>query len=436
MSRLKELVEERAKLDKDSRALLDAAEADKRELSAEEATQWDEMDRRISAIGTEVDRRERQAVRETKLDESMGRLTTPDGPGDDARRAAIQDSAASADPAAPTVLKINGHDFSLKPGTPEHVRASVEYAERFGSYLHGHPGVEAGMQVGPDPKGGYLTTVQFNASLLEQLRDEVFMRRISRVLPPLTTAVGLGVPTLDTRPGDFVWGAEVPASDLTEDDAMALGKREFIPHLGTLYLKVSRKLLRSAVISAEALVRDQIAYKRGISEEKAFLTGDGAQQPLGVFTASSDGISTSRDTTSNTTTSWTADNLIDCLYALKGGYQQRATWLVHRTFIRDTRKLKDGNGQYLWRAGLEGQPSTILDRPYIMSEDAPSTFTTGLYAAIVGDFQFYWIVDALGMEIQRLGELLALKNQVGFLARMETDGMPVLEEAFQRLIIK
>jgi HK97 family phage major capsid protein len=49
------------------------------------------------------------------------------------------------------------------------------------------------------------------------------------------------------------------------------------------------------------------------------------------------------------------------------------------------------------------------------------------------DFSYYWIVDALDMEVQRLVELYAETNQVGFIGRLETDAMPVLEEAFVRL---
>jgi hypothetical protein len=43
------------------------------------------------------------------------------------------------------------------------------------------------------------------------------------------------------------------------------------------------------------------------------------------------------------------------------------------------------------------------------------------------------IADALSMQIQRLNELYAETNQVGFIGRWETDGAPVLEEAFVRV---
>ncbi len=83
---------------------------------------------------------------------------------------------------------------------------------------------------------------------------------------------------------------------------------------------------------------------------------------------------------------------------------------------------------------MAGQADTIANRPYVQSEYVPSTFTTGLYVGMFADFGTgYWIVDSMGFEVQRLGELLALRNQVGFLGSKETDGMPVLAEAFSRM---
>lgn len=184
----------------------------------------------------------------------------------------------------------------------------------------------------------------------------------------------------------------------------------------------------------ETMVRQRLAYKFAVSEEKGFLTGNGANQPLGLFTASADGISTGRDVQTGSSTDITADGLIDALYSLKEGYMRNARWMFHRDGIKRIRKLKDSQNQYLWQPGLSnGQPNTILDKPYVMSEYVPNTFTSAKYVGIVGDLSFYWIADALSMTVQRLVELYAETNQTGFIGRLETDGMPVLEEAFARL---
>jgi HK97 family phage major capsid protein len=109
-------------------------------------------------------------------------------------------------------------------------------------------------------------------------------------------------------------------------------------------------------------------------------------------------------------------------------------WGFHRDSIRQIRKLKATTNEYLWQPSIQaGEPSTILGRPFFMSEYIPNTFTTGLYVGFVGDVSFYHIADALSMEVQRLVELYSETNQTGFIGRLETDGMPVLEEAFVRL---
>ena len=94
----------------------------------------------------------------------------------------------------------------------------------------------------------------------------------------------------------------------------------------------------------------------------------------------------------------------------------------------------DGNGQYIWRDSVQaGEPDRLLGLPVFMSEYAPSTMTANLYVGILGDFSYYWVADALDMQVQRLVELYAESNQTGLIGRMESDAQPVLAEAFVRV---
>lgn len=428
MSRLQELRGSLGSLDDKSKKILDVAEEEKRSLTAEETQEWDRIDEEITSITAEIDLRQRQAKRSAGLEKSNGRKSAAIDPQDQ-----LEPSVAKA---IEYNLGKSVGTITIEPGSKAFSRDSKEYAAAFRDYLvNGH--VRADLQVTPDTKGGYLTTTRFVAELIKKIDDDTVMRQICTVLPPLGRALSLGVPTLDTNPNDADWSAEVPASDISDDTAMAFGKRELMPHLSTKLIKVSDLLMRTAVINPETIVRDRLAYVFGITEEKAFLTGDGAQKPLGVFVASSDGISTTRDTTAASQTTITADELIDTKHAIKGGYWSNLTWVMHRDTLKIIRKLKDGNGQYMWSPGIAGgDPHTILDTPYVLNENAPNTFTSGLYTLIIGDFSKYWIADSMDLEIKVLGELFALKNRIGFKGGKYTDGMPVLEEAFQRLILQ
>jgi hypothetical protein len=60
----------------------------------------------------------------------------------------------------------------------------------------------------------------------------------------------------------------------------------------------------------------------------------------------------------------------------------------------------------------------LLGVPVMVSEFAPNTLTTGSYVGLIGDPSFYWIADALTVQVQRIDELYAETNQVGFMGRL------------------
>jgi HK97 family phage major capsid protein len=110
-------------------------------------------------------------------------------------------------------------------------------------------------------------------------------------------------------------------------------------------------------------------------------------------------------------------------------------WLLHRTVLQSLMLEKASTaGTYLFTPGLAvDMPNMILGVPYRLSENAPSTLTTGLYVALLGDFRWYWIANSMEFEVQVLNELYALNDYIGYIGRLWSDGMPVLEEAFSRL---
>ncbi|MFH0914825.1 MAG: phage major capsid protein [bacterium] len=316
--------------------------------------------------------------------------------------------------------------------------ASAEYRAAFKRFLVGgyqslRPEEARALQADSDVLGGYLVAPQeLVRSLLKAADDQVIIRQLATVIP-VENAASLGVPTLETDIADADWTSEIATG--SEDSSLGFGARELHPHPLAKRIKVSNKLLRQAFIDPEALVRDRMAYKFGVAMENGYMTGSGAGQPLGVFTASASGISTGRDvSTDNTTTEIRTDNLKRVKWTLKSQYHTGARWIFYRTVYGQVDRLKDGDGQYIVQPNMQsGAAERLLGFPVQLSEFAPSTMTTGLYVGILGDFKFYWIADALDMQIQRLVELYAETNQTGYIARLETDGQPVQEEAFVRV---
>jgi HK97 family phage major capsid protein len=289
-------------------------------------------------------------------------------------------------------------------------------------------------QDNPTQAGYLVAPQQFMSELIQEKNNLTFMRQIARVLPTLSKAQSMGFPKRTARMSTFAWGTEIKAP--AEDTSLAFGKREFIAKPATGGILVSKTLARNSAINIDSYIRSEMAYNQATNEEQAFMTGDGAGKPLGVFTASADGISTSRDiSTGNTATEIKFDGLFEAKYAIKEQYQQGLSWAFHRDAVKQIAKLKDSDGQYIWQQSVSlGTPDMLMGYPVRMSEYAPNTFTTGLYVGILGNFkEGYWICDSLSMEMQALVELYALTNQIYYIGRHETDGMPVLEECFSRL---
>lgn len=403
-NKLKELRDQRGKLVADARAILDKAGAEKRSASAEESAQFDAMMKQVGDLGDEVRRHESlvEAERDAATQVARG-IESAQG---EAR-------GAAADPAVE--LRTKAFTKLITSG----VRSLSDVEVR-------------ALQADSDTAGGFLIAPeQFVSGLIKNIDDMVFIRQRATKFS-IPTSASLGAASLAADPADADWTTELATGN--EDSTMSFGKRALNPHPLSKRLKVSNKFLRMAA-GAEGIVRSRLAYKFGISQEKAFMTGTGVNQPLGVFTASADGVTTARDvSTGNTATSVTFDGLINAKYSLKGQYWNRADWMFHRDVLSQIAKLKNGEGEYIWRESVrDGEPDRLLGRPVMMSEYAPNTLTASQYVGILGEFSNYWVADALDFQIQVLNELYAETAQTGFIGRLATDGMPVLAEAFARV---
>lgn len=433
MKRVLELRAKRANLIDEARKILEAAPAEG--MGAEDEARWNTLMDQAEKVAKQIEQEERMAAATASVDDG-------EDPGERRR-----DASSNGDGRGKPPVFVSRGLRGLNEVDPEWQQANEwrglmatttpGYRRGFNQFLRGgmqSVGVDErrAMQVDLDASGGYLVMpMQFVDGLLKDIDDQVYMEQWATVYA-VPEAKSLGVVTLEADPADAEWTTEIAA--ITMDTQMSFGRRELSPKPLRKGIKISDKLLRSAP-STESLVRSRLAYKFGITKEKAFQVGSGAGQPLGVFVASNDGIPTSRDVaTGNTATGPTFDGMIEAKYALKGGYWARARWLAHRNFWKLVAKLKDGDGQYLWRLSVrEGEPDTCLGLPMFMSEYSPNTFTANQYVAILGDFSNYWIANALDLRIKRLVELYDATGQIGFHADLESDGQPVRAEAFVRV---
>lgn len=396
MAKIKDLMEKRGQAIAAMRAILDKASEEGRvDLNSDEEQRHTELTSEIDGLKKAIDREQRAIELEAEVVERVER-------------------------------KIE----ERSPGAASHAEAFNKYLARgLGDLTREERSLVSGVQ---SEGGSFVPPVEWVNKLIKFVDDLVQIRQVATVYQ-LRDGAAFMAPSFDTDMNDADWTSELATG--SEDTAMRTGSRMMTPHPFAKRTKISEDLLLMSAIPAEQFVRERLGYKFAVTEEKAFLTGDGASKPLGLMTASSLGIDSGRDiATDNTATAMTFDGLQNALFALKAQYQAKARWMFHRDAVKQLNKIKDGNGQYVWSESVRaGAPDMLMGKPMIVSEYMPNTFTTGLYVGIIGDFSFYWIVDGLSMSVKRLNELYAETNEVGFIGRKKVDGMPVLAEAFARV---
>ncbi len=426
MTEIRELKQQKVALFNQAKAIKDAADKEKRAMTQEEQNNWNAVMDKWTALKKDIDEREQLAAMESDIKTGEGRAIHAD-PGEGEGRAKGLDISRFPARYQPAMRELQQRgDFRMKP----------EYAGVMDDFLRDGilPNVnKRDLQLTEGPKGGYIAPPpQFVAGLLMAMDADLFFRQ-----PGWATVITLNstegyMASLDADPDDGEWTTEV--RELTDDETMEFGQRELKPTRLAKGIKLSNDLLRLAP-AAEDIALDRLRYKFGVTAEKAFFTGTGAKQPLGVYTASNDGIPTTRDvSTGNTTTAITLAGLTNAKYSLKNKYWREAKWVFHQDAVKQLAAIEDADGYpILSESVAAGEPDTLRGIPYYMSEFNPNTFTASQYVGILGAFRYYHIADSLTMTIQRLVELYSRTNQIGFHANMYTDGMPVLAEAFARV---
>jgi len=394
---IQELREKRAKAWDTARDFLDSKRQADGTLTEEDSKTYDAMEATIVNLGKEIQRMERQAEIEADMAKATSApiLTTP--------------TAQNTEPE--------------KTGT-----ASAEYAAAFWNSIRSRNWIDVhnDLHVGTDTEGGYLVPDEFERKLIEALEEENIFRQMATVIK--TSSGDRKIPIVTSK-GDAVWMDEEEQYTLSDDTFGQASLSAF--KLGTA-IKISEELLNDSVFDLPSYIAREFARRIGAKEEEAFFVGNGTGKPTGIFNATggaSDGATTAG-------ASITFDDVMELFYSLRSPYRKKAVWVLNDSTVKALRKLKDGNGNYIWQPSVSaGVPDTILNRPYKTSSYVPE-IKAGAKCMAFGDFSYYWIADRSGRTFKRLNELFAMTGQVGFLAMERLDGKLILPEAVKTLKVK
>lgn len=330
-----------------------------------------------------------------------------------------------------------GNNPSIMGGNAQDSKQEDALVRAWRGYLRGDNSqlaqIRAAQQVNPNTAGGFLVPSAIAQEIIKPVDNPIFMRQISNVQQ---INANVAIPRQNTRL-TANWQGE---TETAITSAATVGQRDFKPHRVTVRTSASRLLIDQSVINVEQWLGEELDYAVRIKEEDAAMQGNGVGQWLGIFTASNDGIPTSRDVVS-VGAAIAADDIINTIMNVKATVRNRGSWVGSRQFVQLVMKLKDTANQYIFTesAGIGnvlavGTPMTLKGRPLYESESAPTALTTGTYAAVFGDFNYYRIYDFMNLSVQVLDQdPYASNGEYGYVMHKFSDGAPVLEEAFSRL---
>lgn len=308
-------------------------------------------------------------------------------------------------------------DGGITNGSPTIVPVEPEYTTAFASYFRSGEGraeetlrsanaigeraaVQAAMSVGDNSAGGYLAPVEWDRKINQKLVAVSPMRRLAKVV---TSSVGAYSTLWNSNEFGSGWVGETAARPVTTNPTLspinfAAGEIYAMP-------TATQRLLDDAAIDVGAWLidglRDEFARQEGI----AFLSGNGVNKPFGLLTYIDGGAGDDAHPGGNLTVVEAAiavDGLIDFMYGLSAPYRQNSTWLMSSVTAAALSKLKDTEGNLIWREGLiVGQPATLLGRPVEIDEGMPAP-TAGNLPVAFGDFNAGYLVnDRQGVRILR-----------------------------------
>lgn len=408
-------MEQRAAALTKARAILDAAEAENRDLTADEQQKYDGYNAEYDSLTAKINREQALADREAEVARSANGEQNPARSQQPGRAGESRGDATDSAEYRRSLLRYMAYGV---------VDAGLRTDARGGTELRDILGVSLG---GEGATGGVLAPATMERALLDEIRNQNVMRQLADVRSS-GSDVEIPYATAHTKAYLVAEGApftpSTPGFDKLTLKAYKVGALSYI----------TTEALQDMFLDMESWIREDFGTAFADLEEEHFISGAGPTgnpaQPSGILNSAMKGVETA------SATAFTADELLDLLYSVNQKYRTRGVWLMNDSTVLKLRKLKDKNDQYLWQPSIqEGQPDRLLSRPLYTSDAMPEA-GAGKKAILFGDFKRYRILDRRGLYFQRLNEIAATSGQVGFLAYRRYDGALLNSDAVKYLVMK
>jgi len=270
----------------------------------------------------------------------------------------------------------------------------------------------------------FIASPQLAESVQNVLSNAVSLRALANVVQVEAATYEALIDSDDLVTG---WATETAAAETApahiERIQIALHELSAMP-------RASQRLLDDAAFDIETWLAGRIAEKFARAEAASFLMGDGINKPRGLLRQTLDmtgkgDIRRIGAIKTGAAGGFAANNgagvLIDLVYALPAGHRANAAFIMSSKTAAAVRKLKDGDGRFIWADSLAaGEPARLLGYPVMLSEDMPEIETDSVSIAF-GDFKAaYTIVER--PELRVLRDPFSVKPHVLFYATKRVGG--------------
>jgi HK97 family phage major capsid protein len=425
----KQLREERAPLALKIKEMADLLQSENRDFTSEETQNWESVNKDYNLLTSQIEARERaekievisdeqrrqadeigREDRSHKPDQIPGERVETRGPTDSDLCTALQGWCRVSYDMPLEARHITACERMGQ--NPRSKEFTVNLRHDYNAFRR-----ENRVQVGvTDTAGGFLRPEGFVANLERALLAYGGVRNVADVM---RTGDGNDMPwptSDDTSNEAIIIGEQTPTT-APEQDA-TFGQVIFRAHLySSKLIRVSSSLLQDSAFPLATVVPDILGERIGRGTSRHYTTGIGGGQPRGVVTAATTGKTTA------TATAITFDEVYDLIHSVDPAYRDRASFMLHDNVVLYVRKLKDGNGNYLWQPSNQaGVPDRLAGYPLTVNQHMASSVATGAITMLFGDFGKYKIRDVADIRFRRLDERYAELDQVGFVAFFRTDG--------------
>lgn len=282
------------------------------------------------------------------------------------------------------------------------------------------------LSVGQDTTGGYLAPVDYVREIIKSVTEMSPARSLARV-----RTTGMKSISQPKRTGQFSAVRVAEQGPRSETDGLRWGNVEIPAPEAYALIDISEQNLEDSFWDLEAELREEASEQFAVLEGAEFVSGSGVGEAQGILIHDDVAV-----TNSGEAAAITADGLLSLKYGIKTAYARNASFALNRSTMGAVRRLKDGNGQYLWMPGIAmGRPNTIDGDPYVECPDMPNV-QAGAFPVAYGDFRkAYTMADRVQMTLLRDPYTQATSGNVRFLFRRRFGGQVVLAEAIRKLKI-